>query len=524
MRNVIVTAGPIPASLDSVKYITNRFKGRMGAATARFLSQVGHNVTMVCFKYSEIARESHPGVNIVTVDDVKDYCSTVASLAQRADAVVLAAAVANLMPSEPWTGKFPSHQYEVGSTFNVQFEIAPRVIDLIKKVNPRCCLIAYKLLDGDHNELIEAARKIIRESGANAVFANSPDDLKNKSLVLPEGGVIPMTYRVHNKWIDRMINLRYNVSVKAQGRLPEINWAEAIVEHFEKYIRAGDDHGSCAVAFDGGWAMTSRNHEGVSFVTGMNEVVNSRYNKEIHHFGPKPTKNAVLMALETSDERPIVHHRHHVAVAPFTASYQFPGTDEEIPHGCDYNTAYHGSVARHELNEVDWNEYYKMFPSRYFGFHPKIEEIYHLPIPDHETLDVGCNTKVRAKWGLDPYVEQNEDYIRYDDLPGRRFEAIAINNSINYLSDQEIAELMASLKIGGRLVANTFRAAPWHRVTENEIVTSDQFYVNHVLWHGGKYYHHVFRNVTASHWRGLGFEVTEYNDRKSLLLEYTREK
>ncbi len=530
-RRVVVTAGAIPAKLDSVKYITNRFRGRMGAATARFLAEAGHDVTMVCFRYSEVSVEHHPGIanhpdiKVILVDDVMSYYDVVLGLAEDADAIVLAAAVANLMPSSPYPGKFPSHLYDAGEKFSLNFEVAPRVIDAIKKANPRCCLIAYKLLDGSPKELIEAARGILKKSGANAVFANSLIGLNEKFMVLPEGGVVPMSYSDHNEWIDRIIRLQYNVSVMDRGFNLMPGWTGAVLEHFERYIRGDDEHGSCAIKTPKGMATTSRNHRGFSFVTGFTRLANDKFNREIRHFGPKPTKNVALLCLEVSYDVPIVHHLHRMKDALEVVDYHFPGTDEEVARGRDYYISGHGSILRHKLYPVDWKKYYEVFPERYFKIHPRIQEIYHMPLDEYETLDVGCNTKVRAKWGLDPFVDQNSYHLTYGEIQeGKFFDAIAINNSINYLEDEEIEILKASLKPGGRIVANTFRAAPERKVTASEMVASRSNFVEHVLWHGGKYYHHTFRNVSMAKWRNMGFTTTFYNSRKSALLEYKREK
>ena len=75
------------------------------------------------------------------------------------DPDLLAAAVSNLMPSEPWEGKFPSHLYDVGEEFTVKFKIAPRIIDQIKQKYPHSTLIGYKLFDGPDETLIQTYHK-----------------------------------------------------------------------------------------------------------------------------------------------------------------------------------------------------------------------------------------------------------------------------------------------------------------------------------------------------------------------------
>jgi len=50
---VLVSAGPIPAKLDSVKYLTNRFKGKSILEVARRLQLLGHHVNLIVWRYSD---------------------------------------------------------------------------------------------------------------------------------------------------------------------------------------------------------------------------------------------------------------------------------------------------------------------------------------------------------------------------------------------------------------------------------------------------------------------------------------
>ena len=126
--------------------------------------------------------------HIVTVTDVVEYCDWIREHALEFDAFIMAAAVANLMPSSPYEDKFPSHLYKVGDKFPIEFEIAPRAIDIVKEVNPRCCLIGYKLFDAKTDEeLIEIARHTLHDSKANIIFANTPEEAKTRKIALFPG-------------------------------------------------------------------------------------------------------------------------------------------------------------------------------------------------------------------------------------------------------------------------------------------------------------------------------------------------
>ena len=50
MKKVVISCGPIPARLDSVKFITNRFKGGLAFKTANYLIERNYDVTIVTWK------------------------------------------------------------------------------------------------------------------------------------------------------------------------------------------------------------------------------------------------------------------------------------------------------------------------------------------------------------------------------------------------------------------------------------------------------------------------------------------
>ena len=52
-KNVLISVGPIPARLDSVKFITNRFKGGLALKTANFLALNECNVTILKWKFTD---------------------------------------------------------------------------------------------------------------------------------------------------------------------------------------------------------------------------------------------------------------------------------------------------------------------------------------------------------------------------------------------------------------------------------------------------------------------------------------
>jgi phosphopantothenoylcysteine decarboxylase/phosphopantothenate--cysteine ligase len=94
-RKLVVTAGPTFEAIDPVRFIGNRSSGRMGYAIARAAARRGAEVTLVSGPVS-LARP--PGIDVVDVTSAREMQSAVDRAASGADAIVMAAAVADFRP------------------------------------------------------------------------------------------------------------------------------------------------------------------------------------------------------------------------------------------------------------------------------------------------------------------------------------------------------------------------------------------------------------------------------------------
>lgn len=215
---ILVTGGPVHAKLDAVKIITNTFKGGLMAELADKLKVADINnveITYLTAKGSKLPCTNNP--TILFHDGFHDYMQQVIALAPQFDAVVLGAAVANLIPLTPWVGKFPSHNYKVGDRIPIDFTIAPRVIDEVKKVAPKTHLFGFKLLSGvSFDELINAAYGVLLESKATAVFANDRKQLLTKYAVTKERGVHEMSLEKMAQFIIECVKDEYYRTVYSE--------------------------------------------------------------------------------------------------------------------------------------------------------------------------------------------------------------------------------------------------------------------------------------------------------------------
>lgn len=101
-RSVLVTAGPTHEPVDPVRYLGNRSSGKMGFALARAAARRGAEVTLVS---GPVALGDPPDVSVVRVETAKEMAGEVLGRFEGADAVVMAAAVADWRPAAPAASK-----------------------------------------------------------------------------------------------------------------------------------------------------------------------------------------------------------------------------------------------------------------------------------------------------------------------------------------------------------------------------------------------------------------------------------
>jgi phosphopantothenoylcysteine decarboxylase/phosphopantothenate--cysteine ligase len=94
-RRIVVTAGPTYEDLDPVRYIGNRSSGRMGYAIAAEASRRGAHVVLVS---GPTKLDAPTGVQVARVRSAQEMAGAVHEHAAGADAVVMAAAVADYTP------------------------------------------------------------------------------------------------------------------------------------------------------------------------------------------------------------------------------------------------------------------------------------------------------------------------------------------------------------------------------------------------------------------------------------------
>ena len=95
-RCLLITAGPTYEDLDPVRFLGNRSTGRMGRALAQAAARRGARVILVA---GPISLEMPAGVEVVEVRSASEMHQSVMERKTEADAMILAAAVADYTPT-----------------------------------------------------------------------------------------------------------------------------------------------------------------------------------------------------------------------------------------------------------------------------------------------------------------------------------------------------------------------------------------------------------------------------------------
>jgi hypothetical protein len=359
-KKVLISVGPIPAKLDSVKFVTNRFKGGLALKSAQYLADAGNDVVIVAWKFTELDTQ----LPVIRIDDVIDYYNKV--LEYQADAYILAAAVANLMPSNPYEGKFPSHKYQVGEKFNIEFEIAPRVIDEIKNKYPRSTLIAYKLYDSNDEELIAAGKKTLFDSTANVVFANHPKWAKEKKIVLTQDGAIfECSFEEHCQLMHKLINEEfYSTTLTNQAETKLLDDERLIVDTYPTFEKDGRTYGTFAIKRPNSFITTTRGKKDGK--DAVSEVFNVNHSTKQISASKKATLNAPLLAkmFELNPTFSILLHGHNLVGKSVHPEYEFAGSTGDLKFACKVKPGEeilltnHGNIVGFE-NIKQFNDYIK---------------------------------------------------------------------------------------------------------------------------------------------------------------------
>ena len=204
-RLVVVTAGGTREPIDPVRYIGNRSSGKMGYAIAEAARDRGAQVSLIA---TTVLAEP-AGIDITQVETALEMKTVVAQVVKDADALIMAAAVADYRPKSFTKAKIKKES----SSLTLELIRTP---DILTEVKGNFIRVGFA---AETEDLLANAQKKLKEKQLDLIVANNITDKEsgfgvntNKVTMIPRNGRVKdlplLTKReVADKVLDRVVGL-----------------------------------------------------------------------------------------------------------------------------------------------------------------------------------------------------------------------------------------------------------------------------------------------------------------------------
>jgi len=163
-RHVVITAGATQEEIDPVRYITNHSTGKMGYALAKEARNAGARVTLISGKTN---LPKPYGVDVVSVTSAANMAKSVIDNFEKADVLIMSAAVADYTPIEKAKQKIKKTDGNLSIALKRTQDI---LLTIGQKKREDQIVIGFAM---ETENLLENAAKKLQEKNANYIIANS---------------------------------------------------------------------------------------------------------------------------------------------------------------------------------------------------------------------------------------------------------------------------------------------------------------------------------------------------------------
>lgn len=184
-KNVVVTAGPTIASIDPVRFITNRSSGKMGYAIAKEARNRGANVTLIS---GPTSIEAPKNIDLIKVSTNEEMKEEIIKVFNNADIVIKSAAVADYKPKNYSAQKIKKGDNDLCLEFIRDSDILKELGD--KKQNQILVGFAAESQNLKENARLKLQKKNLDYIVANDITASDTGFASedNKVIILSKDG------------------------------------------------------------------------------------------------------------------------------------------------------------------------------------------------------------------------------------------------------------------------------------------------------------------------------------------------
>ncbi|MBN2360102.1 MAG: bifunctional phosphopantothenoylcysteine decarboxylase/phosphopantothenate--cysteine ligase CoaBC [Deltaproteobacteria bacterium] len=162
-RRLVVTSGPTREPIDPVRYISNRSSGRMGAAIAELAAQRGARVTLIS---GPVSAPLPPLDAVIPVETAAEMHRATMDQARGADAVIMAAAVADYAPSAAAKRKLSKSEQPLD---RIELVRTPDILAELGATRPARVIVGFA---AETHEVLEHGRDKLLRKKADLIVAN----------------------------------------------------------------------------------------------------------------------------------------------------------------------------------------------------------------------------------------------------------------------------------------------------------------------------------------------------------------
>lgn len=168
---VAVSAGGTREPIDPVRWLGNRSSGRQGVAVAAAAAARGARVLLAASNVEDaVLSGTGAGTEIVRAGSAMELGEAMEALAERADIIVMAAAVADFRPESVADGKLTK---EDGGIASIRLTENPDILaGLVERRRPGQTIVGFAAETGQGDELLRRGRDKRRRKGADLLAIN----------------------------------------------------------------------------------------------------------------------------------------------------------------------------------------------------------------------------------------------------------------------------------------------------------------------------------------------------------------
>ena len=167
-KKVVITAGGTVSPLDPVRYLGNRSSGKMGLALANAALRAGAEVVLIVGHVSVPVPESSK-MTVIHVETTEEMLAAVKKAFSTADALIMAAAVADYEPVNYIDHKIKKQ--DQGDKLKIYLKETPDILKTMGSLKQEQQVVVG--FAAETNDLLENATKKLKNKNADMIVANN---------------------------------------------------------------------------------------------------------------------------------------------------------------------------------------------------------------------------------------------------------------------------------------------------------------------------------------------------------------